>query len=84
MFLLSSAAGDWSLGQIIDIFQLLSAAYLQGADADDLTRVYETESKLLDPWVDSPAEITADDWREHLGCREYVSIYMIYLFTGNR
>lgn len=37
-----------------------------------MTRVYETESKLLDPWEDSPAEITTDDWREHLGCREYV------------
>lgn len=50
--------------------QLLSAAYLQGADADDLTRLHENESKLLDAWVDSPAEITTDDWRDHLGCRE--------------
>lgn len=45
---------------------------MQGADADDLTRVYETESKLLDPWTDSPAEVTELDWRDHLGCREYV------------
>ncbi|THC98487.1 hypothetical protein EYZ11_002072 [Aspergillus tanneri] len=33
---------------------ILSSAFLQGADADDLTRVYESESKILDPWVDSP------------------------------
>lgn len=46
---------------------------MQGADADDLTRVYETESKLLDAWDDSPAEVTTDDWRDHLGCREYVA-----------
>lgn len=56
----------------LTILQLLSAAFLQGADADDLARLYESESKLLDPWVDSPAEITAEDWRDHLGCREYV------------
>ena len=52
--------------------QLLTSAFLQGADADDLTRMYETESKLLDAWEDSPAEVTTDDWRDHLGCREYV------------
>ncbi|KAJ5594490.1 uncharacterized protein N7459_000698 [Penicillium hispanicum] len=51
---------------------LLTAAFLQGADADDLTRVYESECKLLDPWVDSPAEVTVEDWRDYLGCREYV------------
>ncbi|KAJ6157366.1 hypothetical protein N7470_004958 [Penicillium chermesinum] len=51
---------------------ILCAAFLQGADADDLTRMYETESKLLDAWEDSPAEVTAEDWREHLGHREYV------------
>lgn len=52
--------------------QILSSAFLQGADADELGRVYETESKLLEPWTDSPGEISTDDWRDYLGCREYV------------
>lgn len=59
------------LMDLADTFQLLTSAFLQGADADDLTRVFETESKLLDAWADSPAEVTTDDWRDHLGCREY-------------
>ncbi|KAJ5548739.1 hypothetical protein N7513_005973 [Penicillium frequentans] len=57
---------------------LLSGAFLQGADADDLTRVYETESKLLDAWEDSPAEVTDEDWRSHLGCREYQKAFVDY------
>ncbi|KAJ5219906.1 hypothetical protein N7468_009110 [Penicillium chermesinum] len=55
---------------------ILCAAFLQGADADDLTRMYETESKLLDAWEDSPAEVTAEDWREHLGHREYQKAFV--------
>ncbi|KAI9927811.1 hypothetical protein ASPWEDRAFT_173462 [Aspergillus wentii DTO 134E9] len=50
---------------------LLSSSFLQGADADDLHRIYETEAKLLEPWADSPGEISADDWRDYLGHREY-------------
>lgn len=53
-----------------DWTQILSSAFLQGADADDLNRVYEAESKLLEPWTDSPSEISTDDWRDYLGCRE--------------
>jgi len=58
----------------------MSAAFLQGADADDLTRVYENESKLLDAWDDSPAELTIDDWRDHLGRREYVPSKSLRVF----
>lgn len=57
--------------------QILSSAFLQGADADDLGRVYESESKLLEPWTDSPGEISTDDWRDYLGCREYASLFRI-------
>ncbi|KAJ6024966.1 hypothetical protein N7540_005763 [Penicillium herquei] len=57
---------------------LLSAAFLQGADADHLTRIYETESTLLDEWVDSPAEVTNEDWRDHLGRREYQKAFVDY------
>lgn len=50
---------------------ILSSSFLQGADADDLNRIYEAESKLLDPWSDSPGEISTYDWRDYLGQREY-------------
>jgi hypothetical protein len=33
--------------------------------------IYEKESKDLEPWVDSPTEISREDWREYLGRREY-------------
>ncbi|KAJ5632903.1 hypothetical protein N7490_009242 [Penicillium lividum] len=49
---------------------LLGAAFLLGADADDLNRLYESESKLLDAWEDSPAEVTDEDWRNYLGHKE--------------
>ncbi|CAI7667650.1 unnamed protein product [Penicillium manginii] len=55
---------------------LLSSAFLQGADAEDLTRLYESESKLLDAWEDAPAEVTTYDWREYLGCREYEKAFV--------
>lgn len=46
---------------------------MQGADADDLHRVYEAESTHLEPWTDAPGEISDFDWRDFLGCREYGS-----------
>jgi hypothetical protein len=51
---------------------ILGSAYILGADADELNHVYESESKHLEAWVDSPGEISRDDWREFLGRREYV------------
>jgi hypothetical protein len=50
--------------------QVLSSAYLLGADANDLNRVYEVESKTLEPWSDAPGEVSSDDWRDYLGKRE--------------
>ncbi|RAK96192.1 questin oxidase family protein [Aspergillus ibericus CBS 121593] len=50
---------------------ILCSSFLQGADADDLNRVYEAESKHLEVWTDAPAEISLYDWRDYLGCREY-------------
>ncbi|KAJ5114886.1 hypothetical protein NUU61_000645 [Penicillium alfredii] len=55
---------------------ILSSAFLNGAGTDDLTRVYETESKLLDAWTDSPEEVTTQDWRDFLGRREYQRAYV--------
>ncbi|PYH93783.1 hypothetical protein BO71DRAFT_399389 [Aspergillus ellipticus CBS 707.79] len=50
---------------------ILSSSFLQGADADDLGRVFDAESKLLEAWTDAPGEISTDDWREYLARREY-------------
>lgn len=61
--------------------QILSSAFLQGADAEDLGRVYESESKLLEPWTDSPGEISMDDWWDYLGFREYA---LLFRMLGDR
>ncbi|KAL6711980.1 hypothetical protein ACN47E_003023 [Coniothyrium glycines] len=50
---------------------ILGSAYLLGANAEQLNDIYETEAEALEPWHDSPGEITIDDWREFLGKREY-------------
>ena len=50
---------------------ILSSAYILGADSDQLNHIYEAESKHLEPWHDSPGEISEDDWRDFLGKREY-------------
>ncbi|KAF9892832.1 hypothetical protein FE257_000421 [Aspergillus nanangensis] len=55
---------------------ILGSAFLQGADADGLTRAYEAESKELVPWVDSPGEINTYDWRDFLARREYQRAYV--------
>lgn len=49
----------------------LGSAYILGADSDDLNTVYEAESKHLEPWRDSPGEISLHDWRDYLGKKEY-------------
>ncbi|KAL4897617.1 hypothetical protein BDV59DRAFT_168100 [Aspergillus ambiguus] len=55
---------------------IIASAFLQGADANELTRAYEAESKNLDPWVDSPNEINTYDWRDYLAEREYQRAYV--------
>lgn len=76
MLVFSLSSGCVFDEHILIVFQILSSAFLQGADPDDLTRIYETESKVLEPWTDPPGEISADDWRDYLGCRECVVPYM--------
>ncbi|KAF3481955.1 uncharacterized protein GIQ15_04714 [Arthroderma uncinatum] len=50
---------------------LLSTAYLFGAGPEHLDRLYEEESKELEPWADSPGEIgQVEDWRLALGKRD--------------
>ena len=55
---------------------ILGSAYIFGADSDELNQIYEAESKHLEPWRDSPGEISAHDWREYLGKREYQRAYI--------
>ncbi|KAH7413125.1 hypothetical protein BKA64DRAFT_616812 [Cadophora sp. MPI-SDFR-AT-0126] len=50
---------------------LLGSAYLFGADAAHMNKIYDEESKELEEWKDSPAEVTDKDWREFLGDKRY-------------
>ncbi|PLN82257.1 hypothetical protein BDW42DRAFT_166928 [Aspergillus taichungensis] len=55
---------------------VLSAYFLLGADANALDRAWDAESKALEPWVDSPAEISTYDWKDFLGRREYQRAFL--------
>lgn len=50
---------------------LLGSAYLLGASADQLQKIYDEDAKSLEPWHESPAEITDSDWRDYLGEKKY-------------
>lgn len=54
----------------------LSSAYLLGASTEQLHKIYDDEAKDLEEWKDSPAEITASDWRNFLGDRNYQRAYV--------
>jgi hypothetical protein len=41
--------------------------------------IYEKESKNLEPWEDSPTEISREDWRDYLGKREYQRAWVDFL-----
>lgn len=43
-----------------------------GGAADHLTDIYEDDSKSLEPWKDSPGEISTYDWRDYLGQKQYL------------
>jgi hypothetical protein len=55
---------------------LLGSAYVLGANADQLQKIYDNESKELEEWEDSPAEITDTDWRDFLGDKSYQRAYV--------
>ncbi|KAI1816486.1 cell cycle checkpoint protein RAD17 [Poronia punctata] len=54
----------------------LCSAYLLGASESQLHNVYDAESKDLEPWKPSPAEVTQGDWREFLGDKRYQRAYV--------
>lgn len=55
---------------------LLGSSYLFGADVDQLQSIYDQESKELEEWHDSPAEISETDWRDFLGDKRYQRAYV--------
>ncbi|KAK2624252.1 hypothetical protein QTJ16_006202 [Diplocarpon rosae] len=55
---------------------LLGSAYLLGANAEQLNKIYDKESKELEEWKDSPAEVTDKDWRDFLGDKRYQRAYV--------
>lgn len=50
---------------------LLGSAYILGASPSQLHTIYDEEAKELEPWTDSPEEVTDGDWRDFLGDRTY-------------
>ncbi|KAK1089568.1 hypothetical protein LTR48_000432 [Friedmanniomyces endolithicus] len=44
--------------------------------ADQLSHIYDAESRHLEPWRDSPGEIAKHDWRDNLGKRKYQRAYI--------
>jgi len=50
--------------------------YILGADSDQLSHIYDAESRHLEPWRDSPGEIAKHDWRDNLGKRKYQRAYI--------
>ena len=66
-------------------FKILGSSYILGANPDQLTKIYEVESRGLEPWQDSPGEISIDDWREFLGKRKSVvaNFYVVMKASGS-
>ncbi|KAL8684628.1 MAG: hypothetical protein Q9224_006224 [Gallowayella concinna] len=55
---------------------VLGSAYLFNAGADHLNDIYSVESKELEPWQDSPNEVSTYDWRDYLGNPKYQRAYV--------
>ncbi|AEO54420.1 hypothetical protein MYCTH_2296978 [Thermothelomyces thermophilus ATCC 42464] len=55
---------------------ILCSAYHLGATPEQLYHIYDVESKTLEPWTDSPAQIAEDDWRDFLGDKRYQRAYV--------
>lgn len=55
---------------------ILCSAYLLGANTDQLHHIYDVEAKVLDAWSESPAQISDDSWKDHLGDRRYERAYV--------
>jgi hypothetical protein len=65
-----------ALKSILTIAQILGSAWILGADHDQLNAIYDTECQDLEPWQDSPGEISTHDWRDFLGDKMYTRAYV--------
>jgi hypothetical protein len=61
--------------------QHLTCAFLFGADDTVLNRIYEVDSKPLEPWKDAPGEVIGNDWMDYLGKKEFVLPLDLYLYS---
>ncbi|KAL9053970.1 MAG: hypothetical protein Q9162_004460 [Coniocarpon cinnabarinum] len=55
---------------------ILGSAHILGANAEQMQKIYDVEDRELDPWADSPSEISRDDWREYLSKRNFARAYV--------
>lgn len=55
---------------------ILCSAYLLGANEEQLRAIYEKEIESLEPWTESPCEVTEEDWTEYLGDRRFQRAYV--------
>ncbi|KAK8212258.1 hypothetical protein HDK77DRAFT_382195 [Phyllosticta capitalensis] len=55
---------------------ILGSAFILGSNPDHLREIFKAEAETLEPWTDSPGEITEANWREHLGNKHYQRAYM--------
>ncbi|MBE3044456.1 questin oxidase family protein [Candidatus Bathyarchaeota archaeon] len=55
---------------------ILCSAYLLGASTDQLQAIYDKEIESLEPWTESPCEVTEDDWTEYLGDGNFQRAYV--------
>ncbi|KAI9891642.1 MAG: hypothetical protein M1814_002577 [Vezdaea aestivalis] len=55
---------------------ILGSAWILGATSDHLKDVYESELEDLEPWTDSPGEVSLHDWRDFLGKKEYARAFV--------
>ncbi|KAG8530871.1 uncharacterized protein KY384_004228 [Bacidia gigantensis] len=58
------------------MYEILGSAYILGAPSSHLEKIYEDESRSLEPWSDSPGEVSIEDWRDHLGDPRYQRAYV--------
>ncbi|KAI5781140.1 hypothetical protein EDC01DRAFT_666352 [Geopyxis carbonaria] len=54
----------------------LASAFFLKASVEDIQELYDTESKSLDAWTDSPEEISEADWRCFLGHKSSQRAYL--------
>ena len=56
--------------------KILGSAYLLSAPSSHLSAIYESETKELVPWRESPGEISTYDWRDYLSDGRYQRAYL--------